>query len=254
MVAPGTSSQLTVTCWLPPITQTPVGETGGGRVDAAVRVTSLDFRPLAVALKVSLPVRAVDWTMTCANPLKTERRLALSSSWELGLPLPTPMMVPPLMEKLISFVAVGPMFPFASSTVSVTTDTSRPSAKIVGAAPRRVHRVNYILHHPDNVRSGLRALERFFVPQRPHEYRRMVPVATDLPAQLAHRLRVGSNPAVFIEHQHAQLITGREVTGASARSDPAKVPVNGSRCGRTAEGWPVKVEQGIGNGHPCSSG
>jgi hypothetical protein len=69
--------------------------------------------------------------MTSASPLNTMRWLALSASCELGLPLPTPMIAPPVMAKLMLLVAVGTTLPCASSTSTVTTETSRPSARIV---------------------------------------------------------------------------------------------------------------------------
>ena len=66
-------SQLTVTRALPPVAQTPVGAAGGGKLDAAVRGAVAVRKPGEVAVRVMAPVLAVDWTMTCAKPLKTAR-------------------------------------------------------------------------------------------------------------------------------------------------------------------------------------
>ena len=54
-----------------------------------------------------------------------------SGSWQLGSPLPTPMIRPgPSSAKVTLFAATGTVRPWASRMETVTTDTSSPSAWI----------------------------------------------------------------------------------------------------------------------------
>ena len=66
--------------------------------------------------------------------------------------------------------------------------------------------MNHILHDLDNRSRSRRALQRFFIFQRPHENRGMIAVAADFAGQFADWFGVGSKPAVFFQHQHPHLV------------------------------------------------
>ena len=69
-----------VICPLPATAATPSGATGAGRVAASVMVILVEVNPVAVAVRMMEPAWLVDWTITWARPLNTERWLALSAS------------------------------------------------------------------------------------------------------------------------------------------------------------------------------
>ena len=67
--------------------------------------------------------------------------------------------------------------------------------------------MNEVLHHLNERRAAGGSLPiDFFVAERPGENRGMIPVAPDHAGELAQRLGVRSEPAVFIQHQHSQLV------------------------------------------------
>src|SRR5215472_6270302 len=104
-------SQLTVTLAFPGIATTPAGVAGGGRAADSTMVILVVGKPLELAERVMEPGMFVDCTMTSARPLKRGICVPLSASWELGFPLPTPEIVPPLTVKVTMLLAVGTIFP-----------------------------------------------------------------------------------------------------------------------------------------------
>src|SRR5262245_59990445 len=71
------------------------GKTGCGDLSARVLIfTFADFNVREFTVSSIVPGIRSDCTMTCAYPLNARRSGALSISWLLGSPLPTPMILP----------------------------------------------------------------------------------------------------------------------------------------------------------------
>ena len=98
---------------------------------ASISATAVS-RPGDVAVSLIEPNSVLDWTSAMHNPLNALRLLALSGSRLLGLPLPTPMILPgPSTSNVTSLSAVGTVLPSESTIFTATSETSSPSAFIV---------------------------------------------------------------------------------------------------------------------------